>query len=41
MFSSLKFENRLKKHIRNVAGIESGLVDLVMILFTFIQDGIT
>ena len=34
IFSSLEFENRLKKHVRNVARIKYGLVGLVVILFT-------
>ena len=33
-FSSLKLENGLKKHVRNVANKKSGFVKLVVILFT-------
>ena len=34
IFSSLKLENGLKKHVRNVARIKHGFVELVVILFT-------
>ena len=34
-FSSLKLENGLKKHVRNVAIITYGFAELVGILFTF------
>ena len=37
-FSSLKLENGPKKHIRNVARIKYEFVELVVILFIFIQD---
>ena len=33
-FSSLKLENGLKKHVRNVARIKHGFVELVVNLFT-------
>ena len=33
-FSSLKFQNGLKKHVRNIARIKHGFVELVVILFT-------
>ena len=38
IFSSLKLENGLKKHVRNVARIKYEFVELVVILFIFIQD---
>ena len=38
IFSSLKLENGPKKHIRNVARIKYEFVELVVILFIFIQD---
>ena len=34
MVSSLKLENRLKKHVQNVARIKYGFIELVVILFT-------
>ena len=34
-FSSLKLENGLKKHVRNVARIKYGFFELVVILFTY------
>ena len=33
--SSLKFENGLKKHVRNVARVKYEFVELVVIRFTF------
>ena len=38
IFSSLKLENGLKKYVRNVARMKYEFVELVVILFTFIQD---
>ena len=35
IFSSLKLENGLKKHVRNVTRIKCGFVELDVILFTF------
>ena len=35
IFSSLKLENGLKKHVRNVARIKYEFVELVVILVTF------
>ena len=37
IFSSLKLENGQKKHVRNVARIKYGFVELVVILFLLIQ----
>ena len=34
-FSSFKFENGLKKHVRKVADIKYGLVKSIVIFFTF------
>ena len=38
IFSSLKLENWLKKHVSNVAKVKYGFVKLVAILFPLIQD---
>ena len=35
LFSSFKLENGLKKHVQNVVRKKYGVVELVVILFTF------